>query len=159
MVSTDGEAAATTSDREIIITRVLDAPRELVFEAWTDPEQVVQWWGPRGFTTTIHEMDVRPGGVWRFVMHGPDGTDYDNKVVFVEVVKPDRLVYNHGAGDESDFPPFGVTVTFDEESDKTRLTLKLVFVSRAERDNAVESGALEGGNQTLERLAEYLAMS
>jgi uncharacterized protein YndB with AHSA1/START domain len=80
-------------------------------------------------------------------------------VVFVEVVKPDRLVYNHGAGDESDFPPFGVTVTFDEESDKTRLTLKLVFASPAERDNAVESGALEGGNQTLERLAEYLAMS
>ena len=156
MAATDSSAMAT-SDREIVITRDFDAPRELVFEAWTDPEQVVQWWGPRGFTTTIHEMDVRPGGVWRFVMHGPDGTDYDNKVLFIEVVKPERLVYNHGAGDESDFPPFRVTVTFDEEIDKTRLTLRLIFGSPADRDNAVESGALEGGNQTLERLAEHLA--
>jgi uncharacterized protein YndB with AHSA1/START domain len=157
MVSTNGEAAAPTSDREIVITRDFDAPRELVFEAWTGPQQVGQWWGPRGFTTTIHEMDVRPGGVWRFVMHGPDGTDYDNKVVFIEVVKPERLIYNHGAGDDSDFQPFRVTVTFGEEIDKTRLTLRLIFGSPADRDNAVESGALEGGNQTLERLAEYLA--
>jgi uncharacterized protein YndB with AHSA1/START domain len=152
-----GEGPATTSDREIVITRVFDAPRELVFEAWTDPEQVIRWWGPRGFTTTIHEMDVRPGGVWRFVMHSPDSTDYDNKVVFVEVARPERLVYDHGPGDESDSPQFRVTVTFDEEGDTTRLTLKLVFESPAERDNAVESGALEGGNQTLERLGEYLA--
>ena len=156
MAATDSSAMAT-SDREIVITRVFDAPRELVFEAWTDPAHVIQWWGPRGFTTTIHEMDVRPGGVWRFVMHGPDGTDYDNKVVFVEVVKPERLVYNHGAGDESDLQQFHVTVTFDEDGDKTRLTLRLVFGTPADRDNAVESGALEGGNQTLERLAEHLA--
>jgi len=90
-------------------------------------------------------------------MHGPDGTDYDNKVVFVEVLKPERLVYNHGAGDESDFPRFRVTVTFDEEIGKTRLTLRSVFESPAARNNAVESGALEGGNQTLGRLAEHLA--
>ena len=152
-----GEGPATTSDREIVIRRVFDAPRELVFEAWTDPEQVVQWWGPRGFTTTIQEMDVRPGGVWRFVMHGPNGTNYDNKVVFVEVVKPERLVYDHGPGDESDSPQFHVTVTFEEEGGRTRLTLRLVFASAAERDSAVEFGALEGGNQTLERLAEHLA--
>jgi len=154
-----GSNATETSDRELVFSRVFDAPRELVFEAWTDPEQVVQWWGARGFSTMIQEMDVRPGGVWRFIMHGPDGTDYDNRVVFVEVVKPGRLVYNHGAGDESDFPPFRVTVTFDEEIDKTRLTLRLVFGTPADRDNAVESGALEGGNQTLERLGEYLAKS
>ena len=149
--------ATATADREIVVTRVFDAPRELVFEAWTDPEQVVQWWGPFGFTTTIHEMDVRPGGVWRFVMHGPDGTDYDNHVVFDEVVKPERLVYRHGGGEENDIKEFHVTVTFDEDDGgKTRLTLRLVAESPAERDRMVEFGALEGGKQTLERLAEYL---
>jgi uncharacterized protein YndB with AHSA1/START domain len=95
-------AETVTSDREITITRVFDAPRELVFEAWTDPEQVVRWFGPNGFTTTVHEMDARPGGIWRFTMHGPDGADYPNRVEFIEVVKPERLVYNHGpdAGSE-----------------------------------------------------------
>ena len=88
MAESETTAAA---EREIRITRVFDAPRELVFEAWTDRDQVVEWWGPHGFTTTIHEMDVRPGGVWRFVMHGPDGTDYNNHVVFEEVVEPERL--------------------------------------------------------------------
>ena len=83
--------AANAADREIVITRVFDAPRELVWEAWTNPEHVVQWWGPRGFTTTIHEMDVRPGGVWHQTMHGPDGADYPNKSIFVEVVKPKGL--------------------------------------------------------------------
>ncbi len=148
--------ATAAADREIVVTRVFDAPRELVFEAWTDPEQVVQWWGPFGFTTTIHEMDVRPGGVWRFVMHGPDGTDYNNHVVFEEVVKPERLVYRHGGGEENDIKEFHVTVTFDEDDGKTRLTLRLVAESPAERDRMVEFGALEGGKQTLERLAEYL---
>ncbi len=72
------------SDREIVATRVFDAPRELVFQVWTDAKHVSNWWGPRGFTTTTYEMDVRPGGVWRHVMHGPDGTDYPNEIVFVE---------------------------------------------------------------------------
>jgi uncharacterized protein YndB with AHSA1/START domain len=155
MAANDAETVLT-SDREITVTRVFDAPREMVFEAWTDPEQVVQWWGPFGFTTTIHEMDVRPGGVWRFVMHGPDGTDYNNHVVFEEVVRPERLVYRHGGGEENDVKEFHVTVTFDEDDDKTRLTLRLVAESPAERDRMVEFGALEGGQQTLERLAEYL---
>src|SRR2546430_11151240 len=84
--------ATVTSDREILLTRVFDAPRELVFKVWTDPEHVGRWWGPRGFTNTIHEMDVRPGGVWRFTMHGPDGVDYLNRIVFIEVARPERLV-------------------------------------------------------------------
>ena len=84
-------SAAGAAAREIVAARVFDAPRELVFDAWTDPEHVAQWWGPNGFTNTIHEMDVRPGGVWRFVMHGPDGVDYNNKIVYIEVVKPERL--------------------------------------------------------------------
>ena len=79
-----------TADREIVSARVFDAPRELVWKAWVDPKHVAQWWGPKGFTNTIHEMDVRPGGVWRFAMHGPDGTDYKNEIVFIEVVRPER---------------------------------------------------------------------
>src|SRR3972149_4696907 len=101
---------AGPSEQELILTRIFDAPRELVFEAWTDPKHVAQWWGPNGFTNTIHEMNVRPGGVWRFVMHGPDGVDYPNKIVYDEIVKPERLVYSHVSG-----PKFQTTVTFDEQ--------------------------------------------
>jgi uncharacterized protein YndB with AHSA1/START domain len=156
LTASNSEATAT-SGREIVVSREFDAPRELVFEAWTDPEQLVQWWGPHGFTTTNHEMDVSPGGVWRFVMHGPDGTEYGNRVEFIEVAPPERLVYSHGPDGASEGPSFRVTVTFDDEDGKTRLTLRLVFASPAERDGAVEFGALEGGKQTLERLADYLA--
>src|SRR4051794_12623895 len=97
MVAKNTEATAT-SDREIVATRVFDAPRELVFKAWTDPEHLAQWWGPTGFTNTFHEFDLRPGGVWRFVMHGPDGVDYKNENVFVEIVKPERIVFDHVSG-------------------------------------------------------------
>ena len=86
--------------RTIVTTRVFDAPRELAFEAWTNPKHLVQWWGPNGFTTTIRAIDVRPGGIWRFVMHGPDGVDYENRIVYNEIVKPERLVYSHGGGDD-----------------------------------------------------------
>jgi uncharacterized protein YndB with AHSA1/START domain len=155
LVARDSDAMAT-SDREIVVTRVYDAPRELVWQAWTDREQVAQWWGPNGFTTTIHEMDLRPGGVWRFIMHGPDGADYNNKVAFIEVLAPERLLYDHG-GDEGEVE-FRVTVTFDDEGGKTRLTMRSVFPSREERDRVIEEfGALEGANQTLERLAAHLA--
>lgn len=98
-----------TADREIVNMRIFYAPRELVWKAWTDPKHVAEWWGPNGFTTTIHEMDVRPGGVWRFTMHGPDGVDYKNKIVFIEIAKPARIVYDHVSG-----PKFQVTATFDE---------------------------------------------
>jgi uncharacterized protein YndB with AHSA1/START domain len=140
----------------INITRLFDAPRELVFDAWTDPQHISQWWGPRGFTTTTHERDVRPGGVWRFIMHGPDGTDYDNRIVFREVVRPERLVYDHDSDKENDPDGFHVTVTFAEEDGKTRLTLRTLFKSIAERDRKIEFGAVAGGNQTLDRLGEYL---
>src|SRR5271167_1774957 len=85
----------SAADREILITRDFDAPRELVWQAMTDPAQVVKWWGPRGFTTTIEEMDVRPGGTWRHVMHGPDGADYPNRCVFKEVARPRRIVFSN----------------------------------------------------------------
>jgi uncharacterized protein YndB with AHSA1/START domain len=138
--------------REIVASRVFDAPRDLVFQMWTDPEHVAQWWGPRGFTNTIHEMDVRPGGVWRFVMHGPDGVDYQNKIVYIEIVKPERLVYSHVSG-----PQFQMTVTFAEQGGKTKVTARMLFESATLRENVVKQfGAIEGLNQTLERLGERL---
>lgn len=148
---------ADTSDREILITREFDAPRELVFQTWTDRRHVGEWWGPQGFTTTTHEMDVRPGGVWRFVMHGPDGRDYKNKIVFLEVEGPSRLVYRHAGEEDDEGVKFHTTVTFADLAGKTRVTLRMVFDAPAERDRVErEYGAVEGGRQTLERLAAHL---
>ena len=144
--------------RAIVITRVFDAPRELVWEAWTDPRHVVHWWGPNGFTTTIEKMDVRPGGVWKQVMHGPDGTDYPNKSVFTKVVKPERIVYSHGGGKKGGpAAQFEATWTFEALCDKTKVTIHMLFPTASDRDKVVkEYGAIEGGKQTLERLGEYL---
>ncbi len=145
-----------TADREIVATRVFDAPRELVFQMFTDPKHVVHWWGPNGFTLTIHEMDVRPGGVWRFIMHGPDGVDYPNKITYFEIVKPGRLVYDHGEEGQPGY--FHVTVTFEDQERKTKLSMQMLFKTAAEREQVVEKyNAVEGLNQTLGRLEEYLA--
>ncbi|RJQ12154.1 MAG: ATPase [Dehalococcoidia bacterium] len=142
-------------DQEIILTRLLKAPRALVFRAWTDPKHVAQWWGPDGFTNTVQEIDVRPGGVWRFIMHDPDGVDYPNNIVFNEVVEPERLVYDHG--NEGSVDRFHVAVTFEDAGDQTRLTMRSRFASAAARTEAVEEfGAVEGGNQHLNRLEQYL---
>jgi uncharacterized protein YndB with AHSA1/START domain len=150
--------AKSSADREIVITRLIDAPPVRVFDAWTDPEQVAQWWGPRGFTTTTHRMEVKPGGVWRFVMHGPDGRDYQNKITYLEVVKPERLVYRHGGDVDLEPVSFQTTVTFVPQGDKTLVTMRAVFPTAAERDRvAKEYGAVEGGKQTLARLDEHLA--
>ena len=140
-----------TADREIVTTRVLNAPRELVFKAWTDPDQLVQWWGPKGFTNTFHEFDMRPGGIWRFVMHGPNGVDYQNKSVFVEVVNPERIVFDHVSG-----PRFQVVATFAEQAGKTTLTFRMRFESAAECDK-VKAFAVEGNEQNFDRLEAQLA--
>ena len=146
-----------TSDREIFLTRILNAPRELVFKVWTDPNHVAKWWGPNGFTNTIHEMEVKPGGVWKLTMHGPDGVDYPNKIVFTKVERPKLLMYNHGSDDVSHPGDFAVTVTFDEQDGKTKLTMRMVFRSKEELDKVVEKyGALEGAHQHVARLEAYL---
>ena len=156
--SSTGPASAGAADREMAFTRVFDAPRELVWQAWTDPAHVGAWWGPRGFTTTTHEMDVRPGGVWRFVMHGPDGTDYPNKIVYTEVVRPERLAYDHGGDDGTDDVSFQVVATFADEGGRTRLTMRMLFATAEELRKVVEEyGAEEGAHQTLDRLGEFLA--
>ncbi len=156
--STGSASAATdTADRELVFTRVFDAPRELVFEAWTDPKHVARWWGPNGFTTTIQEMDVRPGGVWRHVMRGPDGRDYLNKIIFLEVVRPERLVFKHEPEKGSEPVTHQTTVTFAEEGSKTSVTMRMLFPSAKAREYVVTTyGAIEGAKQTLGRLAEHL---
>jgi uncharacterized protein YndB with AHSA1/START domain len=152
-------AEMLTADREILISRIVDAPRELVWEAMTDPKHIVHWWGPRGFTTTIETMDVRPGGVWKHVMHDPDGVDYPNKSIFKEVLKPQRIVFSHtGAKKGGPGANFIATWTFDAlEANKTKVTMHMIFPTAADRDTVVkEYGAIEGGKQTLQRLSEYL---
>jgi uncharacterized protein YndB with AHSA1/START domain len=160
MTETPNNPSEKTADREIVISRTFDAPRELVWEAMVNPLHVARWWGPRGFTTTIEEMDVRPGGVWKHVMHGPDGVNYPNKSVFTEVVKPERIAFSHG-GNREGGPGvrFEATWTFDAVTEgKTKVTIRMVFPSAADRDRVVgEFGAIEGGKQTLERLEEYAA--
>src|ERR1022692_483990 len=134
MTQTSNETIGT-SDRELIFTRVFDVPREIVFQAWTDPKHVAQWWGPTGFTTTISEMNVTPGGVWRLAMRGPDGVDYNNRIVFLEVVKPERLVYKHDPEKGTEPANVQVTVTFAVQGGKTAVTMRMLFPSAAARDH------------------------
>jgi uncharacterized protein YndB with AHSA1/START domain len=148
------------SDCEFAVTRLLDAPRALVFVAWTRPEHVAAWWGPLGFTTTISEMNVRPGGRWRMAMHGTDGTDHPNEIVFDEVVPPARLVYTSTSG-----RPGGAvvrsqaTILFADEGGRTRVTMRERFDSAAARDQVIRDyGALERARQTLQRLADHLTI-
>ena len=118
-------------------TRVFAAPRKLVFDAFTKPEHLAQWWGPNGFTNTVHHMEVRPGGTWLLTMHGPDGRDYPNLVSYQEVVEPERLVYLHGEPGGDPSQAFHVTVTFVETAGKTEVTMLAVFPTKEARDFVV----------------------
>ncbi len=145
-----------SSSNVISITRVYDAPVERVWDAWIIPEQVAEWWGPRGFTITTRAKDVRVGGVWNYVMHGPDGKDWENRTTFLEVVRHEKLVYDHGANDERG-PMFRVSVKFSETGGKTKMEMemRLPTPEEAERTRALIKQA--GGNATWDRLGEYLA--
>src|SRR4029077_6866499 len=101
------EEKNSTSEREISISRLFNAPRELVWEVWTNPDHIKNWWGPNGFTNTIFTMDVQPGGVWDFIMHGPDGTEYKNKNNFKEIKRPEKIIFEHISA-----PKHVTTVTF-----------------------------------------------
>jgi len=150
-------STSATSDREIVVTRIIEGPRPLVFEAYTEPRHLAHWWGPNGFTTTTRAFEFRPGGVWDFVMHGPDGTDYPNWIEWREIAPPERLVFLHG--DRPDDPgTFLSTVTLVERDGATEVTMRAVFKTKAQRDEVVERyHAIEGGKQTLGRLALYVA--
>lgn len=155
MAASRATDARSTADREILITRVFDAPRELVFDAFLDAEHIGEWWGPAGFRITTQSMDVRPGGEWRFVMHGPDGADYPNHIVYRRIERPHLLVYAHV--DESGRDVFETTAAFFEDGRKTRLEFLAVFPTKDARDYVVTHyNAIEGGTQNLTRLANYL---
>ncbi len=147
---------APTSDREATFTRFFSAPRELVYEAFTNPKHVVQWWGPTGFTTTIHVMEVREGGLRRYTMHGPDGRDYHDRIVFLEVKPPEKLVYEHGEDIDDDPMRFLVTVTFETQKGGTLLTMRMLFASAAQWQE-VRKHAVPGHAQTMDRLEQFLA--
>jgi uncharacterized protein YndB with AHSA1/START domain len=157
-VSVKNSIDLQTDPRSIIGSRVFDAPRELVFATFTDPQHLAAWWGPDGFTTTTHSFDFRPGGVWRFVMHGPDGRDYQNRVTYEEIVPPERLVYRHGGGEDVEPVQFTQTLTFtDIGNGRTRLTWHGRFPTAQERARVIkEYGADKGLAQTMARLADYL---
>lgn len=144
------------SKREISATRTYDAPREKVFDVWTDPAHVTHWWGPRGFSTTTSSMDLRPGGEWLFVMHGPDGRDYRNRVVYREVIRPERLAYRHTGVGEDDTMRFEVTVDFIDRGERTEVRFRMVFDTTEMYQDAAQHGAIEGLHDTLTRFGEQL---
>ncbi|WP_437225108.1 SRPBCC domain-containing protein [Planctomicrobium sp. SH661] len=146
---------ARSQPNEIHITRVYDAPVEMVWDAWTDPEQVAQWWGPRGFSLTTHSKELRPGGIWHYTMHGPDGVDYPNMTLYHEVEEFRKLVYDHGA--YVDRPPmFRVTVEFAESKGKTTMEMTMTLPTAEEAAAARKFIKAAGGNATWDRLAEFL---
>ncbi|MBR0828702.1 SRPBCC family protein [Bradyrhizobium manausense] len=144
-------------DREVVLSRVIDAPRDLVFEAWTDPKHLPHWFGPAGFKIETKEIDVRVGGCWRFDMIAPDGTLYPNRMQFRRIEKPRLIEIDHGSDKDDDPGMFRTTITFDSQSDgKTVLTLRQLHPTAAQREAVIGFGAVEYGNQTLDKLAVYV---
>ena len=142
----------TTTSRELGITRLINAPRKLVWEVWTNPEHIKHWWGPAGFTNTISKMDVRPNGEWEFIMHGPDGTDYKNKHIYKEIVKPEKLVLEHVTA-----PKFTMTVTFTEEGNKTLVKIHSVFESAEQLQEVIKVFKADVGmKQNVDRMENYV---
>lgn len=157
--STEHDSANDSANdraREIHLTRLYDAPVAMVWDAWTDPAQVAQWWGPRGFTITTHSKDLRAGGTWEYTMHGPDGTDWPNFTRYHEVVPGSRLVYDHGATAADAEPLFHVTALFRDKGGKTELdmTMRLATPEAATKTRAFIKEV--GGNSTWDRLGEHL---
>lgn len=146
---------AKNKSNEIRIIRRYDAPLKAVWDAWTDPEQVKQWWGPRGFTLTTHSKELKPGGIWHYTMHGPDGVDYPNKTLYHEVVEHARLVYDHGGYDERK-PLFRVTALFSEVDGQTQLDMSFVLATPEAAEQMRQFIKKASGDSTWDRLAEYL---
>jgi len=145
------------SDREVVFSRVFDAPRELLWTAWSEPRHLHRWFGPTGYTTTTHEFVFAPGGTWRFVMHGPDGTDTPNTIVFRELDPPSRLVYENSWERPGLRLDFTVAVSFVTEDGGTRLSIHFTFTdAEALRIATEQYGVREGGVQTLDRFEEYV---
>lgn len=147
--------AARSKPNELMLTRLYDAPVKAVWDAWTDTKAVAQWWGPRGFTLTTHSKELKPGGFWRYTMHGPDGKDWPNKTEYFVVEKYSKLVYDHGATDDTP-PMFRVTVTFEEVKGKTKMVMIMAFASEAIAKESAKFIKTAGGDGTWDRLGEFL---
>lgn len=145
-------------DREIVLGRVIDAPRSLVYAAWTDPDQIQDWFGPEGMVIDTKEIDLNPGGLWRFDMVTSDGVRYSNRMLFLRMEAPALIEVEHGTDQENDPGRWRMLVTFDEQSDgKTVLTLRQMHPSRQQRAAKLGFGAVVYGGQTLEKLARHVA--
>jgi len=144
-------------EREIVLARVINAPRELVFAAWVDPRHLPQWFGPAGFKVETRSIDIRVGGEWRFDMIAPDGTRYTNRMQFRRIERPHLIAFDHGTDQDVDPGMFRTTITFDQQSDgKTVITLRQLHPTKAQRDAGIGFGAVESGYQTLDKLAHYV---
>ena len=142
-----------TYNRELSVSRLLNAPRELVWKVWTEPEHIAKWWGPNGFTNTIDKMEIKPGGIWDLIMHGPHGVDYKNKSEFIEIVKPEKISFRHLTG-----PKFTTTITFAEQGNKTLLQWVMVFDSAEEMERTVKQFKADKGlQQNVDKLEVYLS--
>lgn len=143
---------SNTQDRELFLSRKLNAPIELVWEVWTQPEHIANWWGPNGFSNTITTMDVHAGGAWNLIMHGPDGKDYDNKSIFKEIIPLKKIVYEHIS-----YPRILATIEFEAQGDQTLITWHMLFDSAEEFMAVVKAHkAKEGQKENVEKLAAYL---
>ena len=152
----ESRAQPATADREIVISRDIHAPRKVVFEAFTEARHLSQWWGPEGFTTTTRSFEFREGGAWDFVMHAPDGTDYQEWITWTEVTPPERIAMLHGES-RDDPNAFESVLTFEPDGAATWIEMRTVFPTKELRDQAVEKHhAIEGGQQTLSNLAAYV---
>ena len=152
-MSGKNKSISNTEDREIKISRLLNAPIELVWHVWTNPDHIKNWWGPNGFSNTISKMEVKPGGEWNLIMHGPDGVDYVNKSVFTEVIKFKKLVYEHIS-----HPKFVATIEFESLNNQTKLNWHMLFESKDQFIQVVKTfKADEGLKQNIDKLQNYLS--
>ena len=145
-------SAQMETDREIVVTRIIEGPRTLVFDAFTDVDRLGRWWGPNGASITTRAFDFRPGGVWDATIKGPQG-DFPNYVVWKEITPPERIVWMYYGMGKDDPHPVETTLTLVERGQSTESTLRLLFASKEERENAARYHALEGARLTLDRLA------
>lgn len=146
-MGTDQKITASSPDREVVTVRTFEHRQKLIFEAWTNPDRLKNWWGSNGFTNTFHEFDLRPGGMWRFTMHEPDGTNYPNESIFVRIEAPELIIFDHLSQ-----PQFQIVATFDElQETKTRLTFRMIFKS-AEQCNALRSFVQGKNEENFDRL-------
>ena len=140
-----------TSDREVITTRIFKTTKERLFKAWTDPDQLAKWWGPEGFSNTFHEFNLKPGGDWRFTMHGPNGADYKNHSIFVSIQEPDEIILDHISP-----PKFRVVASFSKEEGGAKLRFRQIFLSKEEADK-LKTFVVDANEQNFDRLESLIS--